>query len=142
MNEKAVGALIEAMEECKGLMVQIEGEIDDHMGVSPEMVTWATVGDANRLKADLTEIVDWLGTRYTEQVPVADRLRSVLQRISDTPEAGYSLGQFGISEAEDLGDALDEVDGTMAEAEQALRAALELLDSSEHAEAVGGLPTA
>lgn len=128
MNEKAVDALVGVMGQCREHLLQIEGEVDDHMGVSPEMVTWATVGDAQRLQHSLAEIVDWLGARGVKQPPVVDRMRLMLQRISETPGAEYALESVSISK---LYPAMTEIDATMAGVEEVLREALEVMEQME-----------
>ena len=45
----ALGPFISAVGQCAELLVRIRERVDDHLGISPDAVTWGHVGDVNRV---------------------------------------------------------------------------------------------
>ena len=60
-NEQALQEFIAKAQEARALVAMIQAELDDHMGVHPDRVTWANVGDANHVHESLREIVRFMG---------------------------------------------------------------------------------
>jgi hypothetical protein len=45
----ATGPFSAALDECSAVLSKIKERVDDHLGVSPDEVTWGHVADADRL---------------------------------------------------------------------------------------------
>ena len=45
----ALGSFVLAVGECAALLARLRERVDDHLGVSPDAVTWGRVADADRL---------------------------------------------------------------------------------------------
>jgi hypothetical protein len=58
----AISVFVGTIESCREMVEEITEAIDDHLGVPPdeEKVNWAHVGDAQRLAANLREILEWV----------------------------------------------------------------------------------
>jgi len=61
MTENALDQFIAHLADCQKAMDRIQEAIDDHLDVAPDDVTWANVGDADRLRADLETVAEYIG---------------------------------------------------------------------------------
>ena len=61
MNAQATTAFITSTARAEILIAAIRDEINDHMGVDPEHVSWANVGDIQHVVDSLEEIARFIG---------------------------------------------------------------------------------
>ena len=59
-QEKALAAFTHHIGSARELLTQITRYIDDHLGVAPENVNWANVGDAAHTVEELKSIARFL----------------------------------------------------------------------------------
>jgi len=57
-NDKAIQAFLTRISTARSILSTLESYLDDHMGISPEDVTWAHAGDAGRLAEKLEDIFE------------------------------------------------------------------------------------
>lgn len=57
-NDEALQAFMTRISTARSLLSALEAHLDDHMGISPEDVTWANAGDAGRLVEKLEDIAE------------------------------------------------------------------------------------
>ena len=55
-NKKALQAFCTNVADARELVTLIARHLDDHMGMGPDEVNWAHVGDAGRIRESLKEI--------------------------------------------------------------------------------------
>jgi hypothetical protein len=84
--EKAIAAFTSNVAEATALLAHLTNFANDHMGVAPEQVNWAHVGDSGRLLESLREVSETFrlarkpeippaGTGYKGRFSLASRLR-------------------------------------------------------------------
>lgn len=61
MNPQAIDAFVRHIGEAAARLIELHNFVDDHMGVSPDDVTWANVGDAAALNNALIELMSRVG---------------------------------------------------------------------------------
>ncbi len=59
-NDKAVNEFIINLDNAQDALDTIQEAINDHLGVSPDDVNWANVGDAKRIAVDLNAIATYI----------------------------------------------------------------------------------
>jgi uncharacterized protein YjiS (DUF1127 family) len=59
-QEQALADFMNKIQESRELLRKIGERLDDHLGVSPEEITWANAGDAGRILSDLRDIAAYL----------------------------------------------------------------------------------
>ena len=50
-NEQAQSAFIQAVENCRQLLEQLQAHVGDHLCVDPDDVNWGDVGDVRSLES-------------------------------------------------------------------------------------------
>lgn len=58
-NEKALGAFMAKMAEARERLAELQEYVDDHMGESPDDITWGHTGSAEYFVTQLTQLTDW-----------------------------------------------------------------------------------
>jgi len=53
----AQDAFIASIEQSRNLLEQLQAKLDSFLDVDPDAVNWGNVGDANRIKTALQEIM-------------------------------------------------------------------------------------
>lgn len=53
-------ALIAAIAQNQELLARIKAAMDDHLGADPDNKNWAIVGDANYVRSQLEQIIEFL----------------------------------------------------------------------------------
>jgi len=66
MKETALSAYTAAIAEIRETLALLTAHADDHMGIAPEDVNWAHVGNTSFVKEHLNEIAGFLGLREYE----------------------------------------------------------------------------
>jgi len=59
MNEKSLSTFMAKIAEAQERLVELQNFVDEHLGVSPEDVSWGKVGDAGYIVEQLTNLTDW-----------------------------------------------------------------------------------
>lgn len=67
MNEDALASYIALIAQISALAEAIAEYADDHGGIDPDNVTWATVGSATEVRNRLAEIADFIGLEIGEE---------------------------------------------------------------------------
>jgi hypothetical protein len=57
-QERAIAAFTNRVQASRQLLARISQHLEDHLGVEPEKVNWAHVGDAARIQMLLEQICD------------------------------------------------------------------------------------
>ena len=60
-NGQVVHEFMAAVNTINGKLELLSKYMDDHMGVSPEEITWSHVGSANHILEKLNEIIEFAG---------------------------------------------------------------------------------
>lgn len=67
MNEDALASYIALIGQIAQITEAIAEYADDHGGIDPDNVTWATVGSATEVRNRLAEIADFIGLEIGEE---------------------------------------------------------------------------
>jgi hypothetical protein len=59
MNEKALSTFMAKIAEAQERLAELQNFVDDHLGVSPEDVSWGKAGDTGYIAEQLTNLTDW-----------------------------------------------------------------------------------
>lgn len=66
-EQNALSAYIAMIAQIATLAEAIAEYADDHGGIDPDNVTWATVGSATEVRNRLAEIADFIGLEIGEE---------------------------------------------------------------------------
>lgn len=67
MNEDALASYIALIGQIAKIAEAIAEYADDHGGIDPDNVTWATVGSVTEVRNRLAEIADFIGLEIGEE---------------------------------------------------------------------------
>jgi len=65
-NETALSVYVAAIAEMRETLAALLAHADDHLGVAPEDVNWAHVGNTSYINERLNEVAGFLGLREVE----------------------------------------------------------------------------